>query len=63
MPERGITTAIPFRGGVAANTVAGTDLRLGRGLPIVAQRTLGGTLPLARLLEDAIHYAETRHRR
>jgi len=54
--ERGITQAIPFRGGVAANTVAGTvsgwDLASGYA------RELGGGLPLSRLLADAIDYAE-----
>jgi gamma-glutamyltranspeptidase/glutathione hydrolase len=55
--NRGIEQAIPFRGGVAANTVAGTvsgweaAYRLSR-------RALRGRLPFARLLEDAIHYAE-----
>lgn len=55
--ERGITGAIPFRGGVAANTVAGTIS--GWGLAFEAAREAGGRLPLARLLADAIHYAET----
>jgi gamma-glutamyltranspeptidase/glutathione hydrolase len=54
--QRGVTTSIPFRGGVAANTVAGTisgwDLALG------LSHELGGRLPLTRLLEDAIEYAE-----
>jgi gamma-glutamyltranspeptidase/glutathione hydrolase len=53
--ERGITQAIPFRGAVAANTVAGTvsgwNAALGLG------RELGGRLPLERLLADAIAYA------
>jgi len=53
--ERGITTAIPFRGGVAANTVAATisgwDLAQG------FAREHGGRLPLTRLLADAIDYA------
>ena len=50
--ERGIRTAIPFRGGVAANTVAATisGWALAQGLA----RELGGRLPLARLLADAI---------
>ena len=53
--ERGIRTAIPFRGGVAANTVAATisGWALAQGLA----RELGGRLPLARLLADAIDYA------
>jgi gamma-glutamyltranspeptidase/glutathione hydrolase len=53
---RGITMSIPFRGGIAANTVAGTvsgwDLAFG------LSRELGGKLPLSRLLCDAIDYAE-----
>jgi len=53
--ERGITTAIPFRGGVAANTVAGTIS--GWGAAYERSRQLGGKLPLSRLLADAIHYA------
>jgi gamma-glutamyltranspeptidase/glutathione hydrolase len=54
--ERGITGAIPFRGGVAANTVAGTIS--GWGFALDAAREAGGRLPLARLLADAIHYAD-----
>jgi gamma-glutamyltranspeptidase/glutathione hydrolase len=53
--ERGITTAIPFRGGVAANTVAGTIS--GWDLAFAFSRQLGGRLPLTRLLADAIDYA------
>ena len=53
--ERGLAS-IPFRGGVAANTVAGTisgwDLALD-----FSRRELNGRLPLSRLLGDAIHYA------
>jgi len=54
--ERGLG-GIPTRGPLAANTVAGTvggwalALELGRA-------RWGGRLPLARLLEDSIHYAE-----
>ncbi|HKA39073.1 MAG TPA: gamma-glutamyltransferase [Burkholderiales bacterium] len=53
--ERGITRSIPFRGGIAANTVAGTvsGWKLGHSV----SRKWGGRLPLKRLLEDAIHYA------
>jgi len=47
--------AIPFRGGLAANTVAGTVS--GWALAAERARVLGGRLPLARLLDDAIHYA------
>jgi gamma-glutamyltranspeptidase/glutathione hydrolase len=54
--ERGVTRAIPFRGGVAANTVAGTIS--GWALAFDYAGELGGRLPLARLLGDAIDYAE-----
>ncbi len=54
--ERGITDRIPFRGGIAANTVAGTIS--GWGTAFKLSRTMGGRLPFKRLLEDAIHYAE-----
>jgi gamma-glutamyltranspeptidase len=53
--ERGIAGSIPFRGGVAANTVAGTIS--GWALAHEAARGVGGRLPLSRLLADAIHYA------
>ncbi len=47
---------IPFRGGLAANTVAGT--LSGWSLALEYSREgLGGKLPLSRLLADAIHYA------
>jgi gamma-glutamyltranspeptidase/glutathione hydrolase len=53
---RGITGSIPFRGGAAALTVAGTisgwDMA-----ERFSRETLGGRLPLGRLLADAIHYA------
>jgi len=55
--ERGITTAIPFRGAVAANTVAGTISGWGAAQQL-SKKGLGGKLPLSRLLADAIHYAE-----
>ncbi len=55
--NRGIVDAIPFRGGVAANTVAGT--LAGWNLAYDYSRdSLGGKLPFARLLRDAVHYAE-----
>ena len=54
--KRGITGNIPFRGGVAANTVAGTIS--GWDAACALGRELGGKLPLARLLADAIQYAE-----
>jgi gamma-glutamyltranspeptidase/glutathione hydrolase len=55
--ERNITTSIPFRGGVAANTVAGTISGWGAAHKL-SRESLGGRMPLSRLLEDAIHYAE-----
>ncbi|HSD55083.1 MAG TPA: gamma-glutamyltransferase family protein [Burkholderiales bacterium] len=55
--ERGITGSIPFRGGVAANTVAGTIS--GWALAYEGGREVGGRLPLSRLLADAVHYART----
>jgi gamma-glutamyltranspeptidase/glutathione hydrolase len=53
--ERGLAS-IPFRGGVAANTVAGTlsGWKLAHDL---SRESLGGRMPLSRLLADAIHYA------
>jgi gamma-glutamyltranspeptidase/glutathione hydrolase len=53
---RGITGAIPSRGGLAANTVAGT--LSGWAAAFEMSRKWGGRLSLKRLLEDAIHYAE-----
>lgn len=47
---------IPFRGGVAANTVAGTVSGWRLALEF-SQAELGGRMPLARLLEDAIQHA------
>jgi gamma-glutamyltranspeptidase/glutathione hydrolase len=55
--ERGITKNIPFRGGVAANTVAGTVSGWNAAYEF-SSKELGGKLPLARLFADAIHYAE-----
>ena len=51
--ERGLAE-IPARGPLAANTVPGAVA--GWSLALAAE--LGGRLPLARLLEPAIHYAE-----
>ena len=48
--------AIPARGPLAANTVAGTVS--GWEAAIAISRRWGGTLPLERLLADAVHYAE-----
>jgi gamma-glutamyltranspeptidase/glutathione hydrolase len=55
--ERGLD-AIPFRGGIAANTVAGTiaGWQLAHEL---SREHLGGRMTLERLLEDAIHYARS----
>jgi gamma-glutamyltranspeptidase/glutathione hydrolase len=47
--------AIPARGPLAANTVAGTVSSWAAAHEIARQ--WGGTLPLAALLDDAIHYA------
>ena len=55
--ERGVRGSIPFRGGIAANTVAGTIS--GWALAYELSRELGGGLPLARLLADAIYYGTT----
>lgn len=55
--ERGIDKGIPFRGGAAANTVAGTVSGWGAAFRL-SRRALRGRIPLSRLLEDAIHYAE-----
>lgn len=52
---RGLT-AIPFRGGLAANTVAGAISGWAGALEV--SRRWGGKLPLARLLEEAIYLAE-----
>ena len=49
--------AIPMRGPLAANTVAGTVSGWALALDY-SGRQWGGRLPLARLLEDSIHYAE-----
>ena len=53
--EHGLAT-IPFRGGVAANTVAGTLSGWALALDY-SREGLGGRLPLSRLFADAIHYA------
>lgn len=47
---------IPFRGGLAANTVAGTISGWDAALAW-SRESLGGRLPLTRLLEDAIAHA------
>ncbi len=50
-------TAVPSRGPLAANTVAGTVSGWGEALRLSAE-ALGGQLPLPRLMEAAIHYAD-----
>ncbi len=50
--------SIPFRGGVAANTVAGTVSGWRLALELSRER-LAGRLPLGRLLGDAIEYARS----
>ena len=55
--EHGIEDAIPFRGGVAANTVAGAISGWGMAYRL-SRRVMRGRIPLSRLLEDAVHYAE-----
>ena len=55
--QKGITSQIPFRGGVAALTMAGTVSGWGAAYDL-SRRSLGGRLPLSRLLADAIFYAE-----
>ncbi|MCE7506122.1 gamma-glutamyltransferase family protein [Polynucleobacter sp. IMCC30063] len=55
--DQGITEAIPFRGPLAANTVAGTISGWGAAQRL-SQKCLGGKLPLTRLLADGIYYAE-----
>ena len=47
---------IPWRGPLAANTVAGTVSGWGEALALSSE--MGGTLPLSRLLEDAVWSAE-----
>jgi gamma-glutamyltranspeptidase/glutathione hydrolase len=47
---------IPWRGPLAANTVAGTISGWGEALAVAGE--LGGRLPLSRLVEDAVWHAE-----
>ena len=54
--ERGVIDALPVRGGLAANTVAGAVSGWGAAWQL-SRRELRGRLPLRRLLDDAIHYA------
>ncbi len=55
--ERGSTGSIPFRGGSAANTVAGTVSGWNTAYDF-SRKELGGKFPLDRLFADAIHCAE-----
>ena len=55
--EKGIAGHIPFRGGIAALTVAGTISGWGAAHDL-SRRALGGRLSLSRLLSDAVFYAE-----
>jgi len=55
--DQGITDKIPFRGGVAALTVAGTVAGWGRAFEL-SRRNLGGRMSMSRLLSDAVHFAE-----
>jgi gamma-glutamyltranspeptidase len=48
--------AIPWRGPLAANTVAGTLSGWGEALAL--SREIGGSLPLSRIVEDAVWHAE-----
>jgi gamma-glutamyltranspeptidase/glutathione hydrolase len=56
--EQGVESAIPFRGGLAANTVAGTVAGWGAAYEL-SRNALRGRMPLSRLLEDAIYYAKS----
>jgi gamma-glutamyltranspeptidase/glutathione hydrolase len=54
--EHEVEEAIPFRGGLAANTVAGTVAAWGLAHEL-SRRALRGRMPFSRLLEDATYYA------
>ena len=56
--DQGLHQSIPFRGPVAANTVARTLSGWGAAHAL-SRRSLGGRLPLSRLLDDAITYARS----
>jgi len=56
--RQGIVAGIPFRGGVAANTVAGTISGWNAAYDF-SSKELGGKLPLSRLFADAVHCAES----
>ncbi|MFN4900867.1 MAG: gamma-glutamyltransferase, partial [Betaproteobacteria bacterium] len=55
--DRGVHDKIPFRGGVAALTVAGTVSGWGAAYEL-SRKHLGGRMPLSRLLSDAIFLAQ-----
>ena len=55
--DRGVHDKIPFRGGVAALTVAGTISGWGAAHEL-SRKHLGGRMPLSRLLADAIFLAQ-----
>jgi gamma-glutamyltranspeptidase len=55
--DRGVHDKIPFRGGVAALTVAGTVSGWGAAHEL-SRKHLGGRMPLSRLLADAIFLAQ-----
>ena len=54
--KQGITANIPFRGPLAALTIAGTVSGWGKAHELA--KSIGGRLPLSRLLADAIYHAE-----
>jgi gamma-glutamyltranspeptidase/glutathione hydrolase len=54
--QRGISGSIPFRGGVAALTVAGTISGWGAAHEL-SRKHLGGKLPISRLVADAVYLA------
>jgi oxamate amidohydrolase len=55
--KQGISGKIPFRGGIAALTVAGTVSGWGKAHAL-SRSSLGGRLSLSRLLSDAVYFAE-----
>lgn len=55
--SQGIAEKIPFRGGVAALTVAGTISGWGKAYEL-SKKSLGGRMSLSRLLSDAVYFAQ-----
>lgn len=55
--KQGVRGSIPFRGGHAALTVAGTVSGWGKAQEL-SKKHLGGKLPLSRLLSDAVYFAK-----